>query len=144
MTRIISAASIALITFMVAGTPAKVQQPQAPPPRNFNFTGATLQASCVYEDKREKNQMNLLNSTTATFNAMGVCQGFIMGVAMSDIDAGYVVISGPPTPAATLNAVVIEYMKEHPEKLNQSALTVVRNALEQAYPAPAQNSNQQQ
>jgi hypothetical protein len=112
-------AVVASIMLVLPASPGKMQQPQAPPRRNFNFTGATLRSACDWEDKREKNELTILNNTQQNENLIGICQGFIMGVAMSDIDAGDMVITGPPTPATTLYAVVIEYMREHPEKLNQ-------------------------
>jgi Rap1a immunity proteins len=73
------------------------------------------------------------NGFTAGFLNRGECHGYITGVA-NGLASTHAICFGPGVTDTQVVMVVQEYMKAHPELLNQNATSIIGQALTSAFP----------
>jgi hypothetical protein len=78
-------------------------------------------------------QEGQLPLTTGTMYNTGYCDGLVRGVAMTARMINAITVSDDVT-GRQLQLVVIKYLSDHPESLNQSDATLVFRALMAVYP----------
>ena len=101
------------------------------------LTAAPIDAEAYFKEGRDlarqcadyENERDPASSTNSNF-----CLAYIIGVHDA-LDANVFCGEGPDTTPGQLVPIVIQYMRAHPDKLNAPADTVVREAIEKAFPS---------
>ena len=90
--------------------------------------GSFLSESCAHAVRPPQNTLQAVNA--------GLCLGFVSGVrdTMNLYDNSSTACWPSPLPARETSQVVMDYLKTAPEQLHYPASTLVRLALQRAYP----------